>query len=103
MWQRTVWARFAAFLLHDVEHAVAKAEPARQMHHQRQAGPHLRAGGAAQGFLLVGGEVGGDADLADQADLRVGAVDAVQRLGHDLVGDVVDRQPRHLGGCEDCR
>ena len=83
-------ARIAALLLDDVEHGVAEPEPARQVHHQRQAGPRLRPGGAVQRLALVGGEVWGDTDLADQAD--AGPVDAIERLGDDLVGDGIGRE-----------
>ena len=61
-------AEIGALGLDDVEHVVAEPEPARQVHHQRQAGPRLRPGSAVQRLALVGGEVRGDADLADQAD-----------------------------------
>ena len=92
MWQSTVWRGIAALLLDDVEHGGAQTEPARQVDHQRQPGARLGAHRAAQRLLLVGREVRRDADLADQADAHT--VDAVDRLGHDLVGDGVDRHPR---------
>lgn len=59
-----------ALLLDHVQHPVRVPFPARQVDHERQAGADRAPGGAAQAALFRLGEVGADADLADQADTR---------------------------------
>ena len=58
----------------------AMPKPAGQMHHQRQAGAALRLRRAAQRLLLLGREIGRDADLPDQADPDAAVADPVMRL-----------------------
>ena len=54
MWQSTVWRGSPPSSSTMSSTRVPEAEPARQMHHQRQPGARLRASGAAQRLLLVG-------------------------------------------------
>ena len=78
-------AQVAAFFGHDVEHAAAVALPAREVDLERDAGRVLRPRRAAQDLFLLGGEILGDADLAD--DAGADAVDALDDVLLDLRGD----------------
>ncbi len=85
-------AGIAALLLDDVEHGGAQTKPAWQMDHQRQPGARLGTHRTAQRLLLLRREVRRHSDLANQADAHT--VNAVDRLGHEFVGDGFDRHPR---------
>ena len=75
----------AAFFGHDVEDAATVPFPAGEMDLQRYAGRFLRSRRAAEDLFLLGGEVFGDADLAD--DAGADAVDALDDVALDLLGD----------------
>src|SRR5205823_2113900 len=61
------------------------------------AGLVVGPGGGAQHPLLLGGDVVQAADLADDAGADVGAVDALSQVVDQLVGQVIDGPPVHLG------
>jgi hypothetical protein len=90
-------AEVAAVLLDEVEDLVAETEPAGQVNHERQTGRLLRPCRPRQRLALVGSELRGDADLADQADAYTGVADSRRRLGHDLLRDFVGGETGYLG------
>ena len=88
MWQRTVWSRSPP----SSAMMSSTRPPCRnQAGRCTMIGSLVRACASAaprSDFLLIRCEIARDADLADEPDLRIGPIDAVQRLVHDLIGDI---------------
>ena len=59
--------------------------------------------GTAQRPVLIGGEIGGDANLPDQPDAHAAVADAGDCFGDNLIGDVIRAhtgEPRGVRGLE---